>query len=361
MAGNGRSWLTLSHGGHDLALDLALGNLRQLSFDCGDRKIRPLHSAPWLDDPAVQNDETLLPIERNLAGCFFCAPFGASDVEGGPAHGWSANSAWTAIEAGENDLRLVLDRRVMGARIEKRLRLTEEAPILYQTHLIEGGAGELTVAHHPMVRSEGAARLSVSPKQAAMTPPTPLEPGRHHLAYPAQRSDLGAFPTADGGTCDLREVPFGQLNEDFVTLVEAPCQDLGWTALIREVEDDLIFILKDPAVLPVTMLWMSNGGRDYPPWSRRHTRVLGIEDGCTAGMGSHAQALGDNPVRRLGVKTALALGGGTRHRVAHVIGAMPRPAGWWTVRDIAIDQGRLTLTEAGGATLTLPIDPDFLS
>ncbi|RWP70767.1 MAG: hypothetical protein EOR11_33840, partial [Mesorhizobium sp.] len=90
------------------------------------------------------------------------------------------------------------------------------------------------------------------------------------LAYPARSADLGRFPAAGGGTLDLTEYRMGDLREDFLTLVETDHGGPGWTALARQAEDDLVLVLKNPAELPITMLWFSNGGRDYAPWSGRH-------------------------------------------------------------------------------------------
>lgn len=42
----------------------------------------------------------LAPVECALSGDFFCAPFGRSDLEPTPPHGWSANSDWQVAESG---------------------------------------------------------------------------------------------------------------------------------------------------------------------------------------------------------------------------------------------------------------------
>lgn len=351
----------LSAGGHSVTIDPAVGNLRSLGFSVDGRSLSPLHRAPWADDPDVGADAHLAPVERTLSGDFFCAPFGASDVEPAPPHGWSANSPWTVVEAGDGAAHLSLGRPVLGAAIEKRLRLSADAPILYQSHVIRGGQGGLPVAHHPMIRLAGRGWLSVSPKRVAVTPTRPLDPGRHRLACPAETTDLTRLPTTDGGPLNLRALPIADRHEDFLTLIEVPDRRLGWTAVIREDEDDLIFVLKDPTVLPITMLWHSNGGRDHAPWLGRHRGVLGIEDGCAAGADGHAAALGPNPIARHGVATALPLAPGHTHRIAHAIGAIPRPKGWQTVTDIAVDGDRLVLIEAEGGRLVLPFDPFFFT
>ncbi|MEM1432128.1 MAG: hypothetical protein AAGG09_21940 [Pseudomonadota bacterium] len=351
-------WLTLEAGGNRLVLDPALGNLRALELDWDGRRISPLATAPWVarGEPVP---EDLPPVERQLAGDFLCAPFGASDVEEAPPHGHPANSAWT-LGASEGALSLVLDRSVMGASVSKRLALSPEAPLLYQVHEVSGGQGGLTLAHHPMVHMAAGGRMTVSPKRVALTTAPPLEPGRNRLLCPAESADLAQFPAAEGGTLDLGHLPIGTGTEDFVTLVEAEGRDLGWTAILRAAEDDIVFFLKDPAVLSVTMLWHSNAGRDYPPWSGRHTGVLGVEDGIAAGALGHAAALGDNPIARTGVPTHLPLAQGHTHRIAHVTGAIPRPPGWTAVAEILAAADHLRLTDISGDTCDLPFDGAFL-
>lgn len=344
-----------------VTLYLAVGNLRGLTLCDGARRIAPLATAPWVDDGAEGLPEDLAPVERHLAGDFFCAPFGASDVEPAPPHGWPANSAWTVTWSDAARIEAVLARPVMGAEIRKRLTQSPEAPLLMQEHWISGGEGALTVAHHPMVRLSGAGRFATSPKQRALTPEAPLEPGRNRLATGMATAEWTSVPGADGGAVDLRDLPIGTAHEDFVTLVEASDSPLGWSAITRVEEDDIIFFLKDPAVLPVTMLWHSNGGRDYAPWNGRHRGVLGVEDGCAAGVAGHRAALGETAVSALGVPTALPLGPGKTHRIAHVIGAIARPTAWTTVTDIRIADGALIISGDAGPPRRLPFPTGFFA
>lgn len=339
-----------------------MGNLRALRFAEGGDWLDPLHSAPWLNNPTVQNDPDIPMVEKQLSGDFFCAPFGAS--RGAPIHGWTANSVWEVEEVVQSGraavARLTLSRPVNGARIEKELRLRKGEPLLYQSHRIAGGHGGLSVAHHPMIRMAGGGRLCFSPKRVALTGDEPLEPGRNWLSYPAQSADLSRFPGRDGPV-DLHYYPKAQGNEDFVTLIEAPGNSLGWTAVLRAVERDIVFVLKDPRVLPVTMLWYSNGGRDTAPWCGQHTGVLGIEDGCTAGAEGQEAAEGDNPIARHGVPTVLPLAMDRVHVVRQVIGAVPCPDGWQAVADIRLDRSTLSLFSDTGAAVHLPFDGSFFS
>jgi len=353
-------WHHVETGSGSLSLDPELGMLRNLTFYHQGRRLVPLNTAHWVSDGLLDPDSAAPLFEQRLAGDFFCAPFGANDVEGGPPHGWSCNSHWTMAGAVPGRLTLALDRPVMGARIEMRLHLAADAPLLYQEHLIRGGQGGLSVAHHPMVRISGGGRFFSSPKMLAITPDAPLEAGGNALACPARSSDLAAFPGADGQLVDLTRLPIAKGCEDFVSLIEAPASSLGWSAVLREAEDDIVFFVKNPRMLPLTAMWHSNGGRDYAPWAGRHTGVLGVEDACAAGLAGHAAALRENPINALGVPTALPLAADRTHRVAHVTGAIARPEGWDCVTGIFVNGSSLTISGPGGSTVFMPFLPGFL-
>jgi prepilin-type processing-associated H-X9-DG protein len=357
--------VTIRAKGISVSVDLAVGHLADLAVETEGRTLRPLHRAPWLDEPAESLPPGLPDGVVRLSGDFLCAPFSAADVEPAPLHGWTANSAWDVVESGAIDggwrARFRLQRKVMGATVEKILTLRDGHPFLYQEHGFSGGAGAISVAHHAMTVMKDGGRLSFSPKRLAATPETALEPdparGRYLLAYPAKTADLAAFPTADGGTTDLGDYRMDRRHEDFVTLVEADHGGPGWTAVARRAERDLVLVLKNPAELPVTMLWISNGGRDYAPWNGRHRGVIGIEDGRTA-IG-HAASLGDNWLKREGVATAFELAEGRRVAFRQVIGATT--AEGEPASEIAVAPSRLNLAFADGSVRNLAFDDTFLA
>lgn len=338
--------------------DPSIGNLRNLAFVFGGRVLKPLHTAHWVDQPLVVPDPALPPVERSLAGDFFCAPFGASDDDT-PSHGWSANSPWDVIGTGAGTITLNLRRAVMEAQLTKTLRLSPDAPLLYQVHWITGGSGTLSIAHHPMVPFRTRARFCCSAKRAALTSDAPLEPERNALALSARVCDMTKMPGANGSEIDLTHLPIATAHEDFVTLVEANGAVVGWSAVMRKSEDDVVFILKDPRTLPVTMLWHSNGGRDQAPWNGQHRNVLGIEDGCVAGADGHAAALSHIRLGPEGVRSGIRLGHDQAHRIAHVIGAIPRPVGWSRVVEIAVRDDQLVLQGDDGTRVSVPFQTDF--
>jgi hypothetical protein len=354
--------VTIKAKGISVTLDLTVGHIADMTVDSDGRQLKPLHRAPWVDA-----GETLPPDlpegTVRLSGDFLCAPFSASDIEVAPLHGWPANSGWDVVsnQATSDGWRAVfrLRRTVMGATVDKIFTLRDGHPFLYQEHVFSGGSGAVSAAHHPMTAMRDGGRLAFSPKRFAATLDTPLEPdparGRFKLGYPARTTDLTRFPAASGDTLDLTDYRMEDLREDFITMVEADHGGPGWTALARRAEQDLVLVLKNPAELPVTMLWFSNGGRDYAPWSGRHRGVLGIEDGRAA-VG-HAASVGDNWLKHEGVATAFALGGEVSFR--HVIGALPQADGE-PPRDIATSDGRMRLTGADGSTRDVAFDSDFL-
>lgn len=341
-----------------VTIDPAIGNIRDLRFHDDGREISPLHTAHWVgatDDPKYAD---LPPVDRHLSGDFICAPFGNPDDPNIPPHGWGANSKWTTQHQTVDTLNLRLDRAVKGAMIDKELRLVPGHRALYQTHRVTGGQGALTLSHHPMVHMAQGGRMFFSPKRAAISPDTPLESGRNRLQCPARSTDLTDFP-GTGGAIDLTRYPQTTGHEDFVTLIESDLQSLGWTAILRDEENDIIVILKDPRVLPVTMLWFSNGGRDYFPWQGRHTGVLGVEDGIAAGAAGMSAVTLQNPIRDEGVETALILAPNTTHTIRHAIVALARANGWDDVQQVNIADNQLHLRSNTGADISVPFDGSF--
>lgn len=361
---------TIRADGIAVVIDLAVGHLRSLEIERDGRKLTPLYTAPWVDDPAISADESILPNLRFLSGDFFCAPFGATDDPAIPSHGWPANSPWdhlgtVSLEEGGSIARYALQKRVFGARLIKEITLRDRHPFVYTRHIFEGGAGATSVASHAMTKFATRGQLSFSPKAYGETPARPQESdparGRSMLKHPARFENLGGAPLKDGGTTDLRSYPIASRHEDFVMLVEAKGRELGWAAAVREDAADIILSLKNPTDFPVTFLWFSNGGRDYPPWNGRNVGVLGIEEGRAWSANGYAASIAPNPLSRSGVPTALELQPDGSVEVRHVIGGLSLPNGWKEVASVEDDGGSLMLREVSGAQVAVPYDSAFLS
>ena len=322
---------TLAARGIRAVWDATCGHLPVLEIDGAP----VLWSAPWRDDPAVQADASIPPVDRRLGGTFACAPFGRDDAEGGPPHGAAANAPWRLLRASPSALTATV--ALARGRLAARIALRDGHPVLYQTHRLDLTA-PCTFAHHPMIRAAGGAAMTTS-ATAARTFPAMEAPGVERLPPDAalDPAELETLPTAPG--------------TDFVTLVHPP--GLGWTAIARHAEGDTILFLRRAAQLPVTNLWLWNGGRDAAPWDGAAPGVIGVEDGICAGADGFRAAL-DGTSRLAGIPLVLPPG---RHVVPH---AIVRLTGASPVRRVAVEPGALHVaTDAGG--LRVPFDGGHLA
>lgn len=331
------------------------GFLHDVVFHHPGQDLRPLHRAPWFgaDLPAD------IPVGlRNLAGDMFCAPFGDSDIEPAPPHGWTANGRWQLDHRDEGSAAFTLDRLVMGARVTKLVRLHAGHPWIYQRHVFDGGRGRIPVAYHAMLRAPGGAVLSFSPKAGGWTPADPLESdparGRSALAYPQDFASPGQVALADGGWTDATQAPFAAAADDLLFLAEDLPRSLAWSSATAFQDGYTYLAVKSARVLPFTGVWVSNGGRSYPPWSGRHAGVIGIEE-CRVGRSpGHRQALASAPVH--GHEPALNLGG--RVAVAYAFTAFPAHGADAKVTSVELCHDRLRV-DGSRWTHVLPFDPGW--
>jgi hypothetical protein len=170
--------------------------------------IAPLHRAPWA---ASEVGAAAPPHQQWLAGDFFCAPFGDAAADGAPLHGWTANADWTGAGGA-----YVLERKVLGATVEKVLTLQPDHPFIYQRHVLTGGQGAIPVANHAMVSLPQGAHITTSALRWCETPRAAPESdparGRSLLTYPARAPGL-RFPFAVGGFADLGRYPLGRAQD----------------------------------------------------------------------------------------------------------------------------------------------------
>ena len=353
--------------GISVSLDLRVGHIRELVIQREGRTVSVLHTAPWVDDPKITGDTGIPASLRLLSGDFFCAPFTTSDVEAADAHGWPANSRWQHVEtrrlADGSSALYRLEHKVMGATVEKTFTLRDNHPFLYETHAFIGGEGAVPVANHSMVRFPAGGRLSFSPKRWVETTDGAPEPdparGRSWLAYPTRSTDLTRVPMADGSFADLTRYPFAERHEDVALLIEDQANPLGWGVAQKSDSGDIFISLKDPQVYPVTVLWFSNGGRDYAPWNSRHVGVLGMEEGRTTLYG-HKASIEPNALSEAGIPTALTLVPNGRAEVRKAIGGLPGGLGTGVV-EVKVDGTQLAIRFERGGRIAVPFDPGFLS
>jgi hypothetical protein len=166
-----------------------------------------------------------------------------------------------------------------------------------------------------------------------------------------------------GTLADLSRYPARRGFEDIAMLVADPSLRLAWTAASFPKERYVWFTLRDPRVLASTILWISNGGRHYPPWNGRHVNTLGLEDMTGFFHEGLAPSAGPNALRRRGFKTCLALSPDTPTRVNYIMACVPTPRGFGRVRRIepVAGQDAVAVTDEGGRTIRAAVDLSWLT
>ncbi|HEX7003717.1 MAG TPA: hypothetical protein VF168_05990 [Trueperaceae bacterium] len=334
------------------------GQIGPARFRFGEEQFEPLHEAPWVNEAGAAD----IPMLQHLRGDFFCAPFGANDllVEEGRDHGLTANGRWRELEHGSERLLLELAGRVAGAKVLKEVRLEPGQPVVYQRHTFEGGAGELPMGHHTMLRVPPGEQLllSFSPFSWAGTPPHPVESdperGRSLLEYPQEFESLERVALAAGGTVDLSRYPTLEGSEEILLLASDPRLEFAWSAAVAPESGWLWFALRPNRVLRSTLLWLSNAGRYYPPFSGRHSRVLGVEEVTSFFHHGHVASTGPNRLERLGVPTSVRLSAGSATIIDYAFGVVPLPPGFAKVASLEREDAHLLLADGLGRELRVP-------
>lgn len=338
------------------------GHLSDVTFRFRDgRNVSPMHTAPWHDEPLPADTP---PMMRMLRGDFFCAPFGASDVIGGDLHGPSANGHWSLTASEPDRIVVALDATILGATLTKHVSLHPGQTMVYERHTFTGGDGRIPVAHHAMLRAGHKLKLGFAPHRFAGTPPEAVEvppAGRSLLAYPQEFTDLTSAEAADGRKVDLTTYPTEHGYEDVWMLSSEPNRPFAWTAATSAEEGWVWFSLKNPHVLPSTVVWMSNGGRNDAPWSGRHDRVIGLEEGCTYFGQGHAASIAPNPIADRGIATAVTLRPDAPLAISYAFGLAPVANTFGAVADVrAVERGVL-LTDQHGAEVFSECDLSFVT
>jgi hypothetical protein len=342
-----------------VALDLDLGQMAHFEVIRGQRRINPFSRVSWADGPEdpARFPADMPPHLRAMSGDFFCAPFCADDVDGGPFHGWPGNSAWDLVDEirdeGGVTARFRLRQKVAGAVLDKIWRLRDRHPFLYQRHSFAGGTGPINLAHHAMVDLASGGHLRFSPLLRVETFAGGPDNPTSLLKYPAQ-GPVHAFPGRDGPV-DLTRYPIGQHHVEVAMAVDLPGQGFGWTTALRPAHRDVAILIKSVSALPQTMLWFSNGATLSPPWCGQHVGVLGIEQACTYGTAGRKASVEPNALSRQGIPTAVDLAAAAVVSVSTALGAAPTLAG--SGLDVAIGQDHIALADG---TIE-PFDPAWVN
>ena len=316
-----------------------------------------------------------------LRGDFFCLPFGGNErpyrSERHPPHGETANRPWRMESITREEDRTVLHAslrlRTRRARIDKRITLVDGQTVVYVQHIISGMRGRMPLGHHAMLACpdrERGAFVSTSATLFGATRHDPLEHSTQHRSTQRGYSALAAgrrfhtlerVPLATGDWADLSRYPARRGYDDLVTLVADPTLPFAWTAVTFPHERYVWFALKDPRVLHQTVMWMSNGGRFYPPWNGRHVNVLGLEEVTAYFDYGLVESVRPNAFTADGIETSITLRSDHPCDVRYIMAVCAVPRTFKDVRSITPTDGGVMLLDSSGRQVMCPLDLDFVA
>lgn len=346
--------------------------LAPVTFRLGRRTVRPYAVAPWAEEKQAANLGGLL---RGLRGDFFCLPFGGNQTpfrgEKHPPHGETSNDVWTRelaqTHGGVSTLHLSLRPKIRPGRVDRSISLREGQTALYCRDVVSGMGGPINPGHHAMLRfpdQPGSGRVSTSPLYRAQVFPglfeNPEEGGYSSLKPGAMFTRLERCPSLDGTFADLSRYPARRGFEDLVMLTHRAAEDFAWSAVTFPGERYVWFALKDPRVLASTVLWISNGGRHYAPWSGRHVNVMGIEDVTAYFHYGLAESVRAHPLRPGNIPTVLQLNKRTPLVVNYIMAVAEIPRGFSRVRTIRRGAKSVSLVSDERRVVEVPLDVRFL-
>ncbi|HOL66644.1 MAG TPA: hypothetical protein PKX93_04205 [bacterium] len=348
------------------------GHLAPVFFDRGQRRFQPFYIAPWAEEKWPDQPKLL----QVLRGDFFCLPFGGNDAayrgEKHPVHGETANERWTPVGRIETDqekrLELELKTTVRPGTVRKVIRLVTGHQVVYCRHLLTGYQGRMCLGHHAILRfpdQPGSGLFSCSRflfGQVAAGPVEDPAAGGYSILKPGARfSRLTRVPLVTGEMTDLSRYPARAGYEDIVSLVSNPSLPFAWSAVSFPEEGYLWFGLKNPRQLACTLLWMSNGGRHYPPWNGRNRNTMGVEEVTSYFHYGLKESASPNPFSREGIKTYLSLSPRSSTIISYLMGCVAMPPKFGAVKEIRPDrEGKTALIIGEGARVETPLDWNWI-
>ncbi len=366
------SW-TLTDGDTSLAVTRKGGHLAPVTYWRSRGGWQPFAVAPWCREATARK---LPPILEALRGDFFCLPFGGNDApfrgEQHPIHGETANRDWRMVgierDADIREIHLDMELHVRPGRVEKTLRLVKGHPAVYVRHRISGLAGRMNVGHHATLAfpdGPGSGLLAFSPFIRGQVYVRPVEnpaQGGYSILQPGARFErLDQVPRTDGETADLSVYPAREGYEDIAIVCADPSLPFAWTAVTYPKAGYVWIALKDPRKLASTLLWMSNGGRHYPPWNGRHRAVMGLEEITSFFHEGIAPSVRPNELSKAGIPTCFAFHPDRPFTIPVIMAAAPVPHRFGRVKGVMPTPGGIRIEGSGRGKVEIPLDLEFVT
>jgi hypothetical protein len=261
-----------------------------------NRSVEPYSLAPWTPDEHPDHH----PVLQILRGDFFCFPFAATPHTP-HLHGEPANLNWRIDQHLSDLCKMSIDLPWCSGTIDKTIQLRAGQRVIYQEHCIRGVNGRFNYAHHPILHcpSDQPCPVRTSPRRCgaayvgAFTEPAL---GEYSILKPGSPiHEQGEVTLLNGELSNIHQYPAREGFEDMAMLAADTSEPLGWTAVTFP---GYVWIaLRSIRQFPVTLFWLTNGGRHQAPWCGRHRHRLGVEDAAAFHHGGpmtpEAQKLAD--------------------------------------------------------------------
>ena len=348
------------------------GHLAPVTFRTPVGEIQPFSIAPWAEENLPTDTPDLL---KTLRGDFFCAPFGGNGTpwrgEQHPPHGETASCNWKSPQIsspapGLHRFEATMPQKTRPGTATKRIELRDGETNLYLRHTLSGMSGPMSLGHHAMIKCPDGAPgiIGLSPYRSGQVFPGQFEDptigGYSTLKPGATFKDLSEVPLLSGESTDVTRYPARDGFEDLVMVTARSRPQPAWSTISFPAQGYLWFSLRDVNVLKSTILWMSNGGRHYAPWSGRHRRVIGIEDVTSNFHIGLAESVKPKDRSKIDLPTHLRLDPRKPTVVNYVMGIVPIPSNFDGVKNIRFKDGSITLVANSGAKVEHAVDPSFL-
>lgn len=368
------SWV-VSNGAVELSVTVLGGHMAPVTFYADTNKpVQPYHIAPWAEESEKIGDPVLNP----LRGDFFCMPFGGGSTyrkDTYPTHGETASGKWKNADIREAEdettFSAQMDTKIKEGTVTKEITLKEGQNALYIRHTIEGYSGQASLGHHATLKMpavhEGL-RVSTSPTQFGFTAPRPeanltdTDGVEYYALPPAKKfSKIDKVPTLwkDMPYTDCSAFPTRLGFEDIMGVVAKQGKKPSWTTAAVPSEGYMWFSLKDPALLPMTLFWMSMRGRHMPPWKGRNV-CLGLEEICGFFASGMADSAKDNFLNELGVPTTVKFSANKPTEIRNIQGVVKIPKSFDRVKGVSFSAGEVTFQSESGKEVKAAVDWEFL-
>lgn len=226
------------------------------------------------------------------------------------------------------------------------------------------------MGHHATLAADPGEPMNISTSAIAyaQTAPAPAEPysgGEYYALLPVTEfSRLDAVPTRwkIPSETDCSVFPNRTGFVDIAAVFQQTPRDENvptWVAAVHRNKRYLWFSLKDPRVLPATVIWMENCGRHQPPWNGRN-RCIGLEDVCAYFANGVGESVTPNALNDRGIPTAVALGPDVPTEIRYIQGAVPVPRGFERVEEVRFSDRAAVFLSTGGASVEVPVRARFL-